>query len=91
MIQRTIAPPLPTNVTFSDSVAHLAETLLGRSGYRSLQRVHCEYVAGTLTLRGQVPSFYMKQVAQTVVKSLRGVTLIDNRLEVHETDHSGVF
>ena len=83
MIQRTPAP-LAAPTTFHDSIPQLAERLLGRSGYRALRQVHCEYAAGTLTLLGQVPSFYMKQVAQTLVKHLDDVTIIDNRLIVRD-------
>jgi osmotically-inducible protein OsmY len=35
-----------------------------------------------LTLRGQVSSFYLKQVAQTVVRKLPGVEECVNRIEV---------
>lgn len=82
MIQRSDSLPTLLSVTLSDTVAKLAERRLGNSGYRVLQQVQCEYHAGTLTLHGHVPSFYMKQVAQTVVKSLGSVQCIDNQLDV---------
>ena len=37
---------------------------------------------GTLTLRGKVPSFYMKQVLQTVLRDLPHDVQIDNRVDV---------
>lgn len=35
-----------------------------------------------LTLRGKVPSFYLKQMLQTVVKKIDGVQAVNNRVEV---------
>ena len=36
----------------------------------------------TLTLHGRVPSFYMKQVLQTLLQDLDGVEQIDNQVDV---------
>ena len=47
-----------------------------------LHHVTCEFHEGILTLRGSVSSFYMKQLAQTVVRSLDGVERLLNRVEV---------
>ncbi len=37
----------------------VAERRLEDSGYRILRQVRCRFEAGTLTLSGRVPSFYM--------------------------------
>lgn len=37
---------------------------------------------GVLTLTGRVPTFYLKQLLQTWLKNLDGVTRIDNQVEV---------
>lgn len=37
---------------------------------------------GTLVLRGRLPSFYLKQILQTVLLDMDGVSHIDNRVEV---------
>lgn len=37
---------------------------------------------GVLTVRGSVPSFYLKQVLQTVLRRLDGVARIDNQVDV---------
>lgn len=42
-----------------------------------------------LTLRGCVPSFYLKQVLQTAIRDLDGVRLIDNHVEVMPCDGLG--
>ncbi len=57
-------------------------TLLRQAPYTELRHVTCEFHEGILTLRGSVSSFYMKQLAQTVVRSLDGVERLLNRVEV---------
>jgi osmotically-inducible protein OsmY len=47
-----------------------------------MQRIWCEFQEGTLFLRGQVPSFHYKQIAQTAVARLEGVDRIVNDIEV---------
>ena len=59
-----------------------ARLRLRRSGYSQLGVVSCEFHEGVLTLRGRVSTFYLKQVAQTVIRNLDGVGEINNRLEV---------
>jgi osmotically-inducible protein OsmY len=44
---------------------------------------------GTLLLTGQLPSFYLKQVLQSVLRGIPGVLHIDNRVEV--ADRYGFF
>ncbi len=53
-----------------------------RSSYNELRRVTGDFHEGILTLRGRVSSFYLKQVAQTLVQHLEGVERIVNRVEV---------
>lgn len=50
-------------------------------------RCHCdsidiEYEKGRLLLAGRLPSFYLKQVLQTVLRGLPGVRQIENRVDV---------
>ena len=35
-----------------------------------------------LTVRGRVPSFYLKQVLQTILKRLDGVRMVNNQVDV---------
>jgi hypothetical protein len=62
--------------------AELAESRLRRSAYLALQNLSCEFRAGVLILRGCVPSYYLKQVAQAVVAAVDGVGRIDNQIEI---------
>jgi osmotically-inducible protein OsmY len=48
----------------------------------SVQRIWCEYDGQQLFLRGQVPSFYHKQLAQVAVAGLDGVDRVVNEIEV---------
>ena len=48
----------------------------------SIQRIWCEFKGRHLYLRGQVPSFYHKQLAQTAVSGLDGVSQVVNEIEV---------
>jgi len=40
------------------------------------------YQDGRLVLKGRVPSFYLKQVLQTVLRDLPGVSQVDNQVDV---------
>jgi osmotically-inducible protein OsmY len=59
-----------------------AESCLRSNSYLALKNVSCEYNEGVLTLRGCLPSYYLKQVAQTAVARVDGVQHIRNEIEV---------
>lgn len=59
-----------------------AQARLRNSGYHELHLVSCEFHEGVLTLRGRVSSFYLKQVAQELIRRLDGAEEVNNRLEV---------
>lgn len=59
-----------------------AHSQLAATGYAALQNVHCEAQEDLLILSGTVPSYYLKQVAQTVAGNMEGINRIENRLEV---------
>jgi hypothetical protein len=63
-------------------VAALAERLLRSHSYLALKNVSCEYCDGVLTLRGCLPTYYLKQLAQAAVGQLDGVRHIVNDIEV---------
>jgi osmotically-inducible protein OsmY len=44
--------------------------------------VRCEATDGRVTIRGEVGSYFQKQMATEVVRKLRGIHEIDNQLEV---------
>ncbi|QDT67433.1 BON domain protein [Planctomycetes bacterium MalM25] len=63
-------------------VVHQAEDCLGASSHLFLRHVECHEEEGALCLEGKVPSFYLKQTAQSLLQSLDGVDRIVNRLVV---------
>jgi osmotically-inducible protein OsmY len=72
------------------SVAEEAGRALHQDAQLRYCAIACEYRQGTLTLRGRVPSFYLKQVAQTAVRDLSGVEQVVNGIEVVPgTDQTG--
>ena len=76
-----VSEPMDTQSDFAE-VARAAEISLQNGPYPVLRTVNCECIAGRLTLTGTVGSYYLKQIAQTIVSRVPGVELIDNRLEV---------
>jgi osmotically-inducible protein OsmY len=60
------------------------EQRLERSGYAALSLVCCEYQgeSGTLHLRGSVPSYFLKQVAQELAHDVDGVRFVINQISV---------
>ena len=60
------------------------EHRLQRSGYAALGRVSCEFQreSGVLHLHGEVPSYYLKQIAQELVRDLDAVRLVQNQITV---------
>ena len=56
--------------------------LLRNNPYLSLRQIDCEYSGGRLTLRGRVPSYFLKQLAQSTVARAGGVERVVNLIQV---------
>jgi len=66
-----------------DRVAEAARRQLELSPYSGIRQVRCESNGrGVLYLRGELPSFYYKQLAQQAVLKLEGVTQVVNEVVV---------
>jgi len=63
-------------------IAELAAAFLQESPYSTIRAVSCQCIDGTIVLRGQVPSFYEKQLAQEAVTSIDGTMPVVNEVEV---------
>lgn len=61
---------------------HETAALFAQSQYSALRRISTSFDGVTLTLRGQVPTYYLKQLAQTIALQLPAVREIRNRIEV---------
>ena len=67
----------------SHEITRLAKARLQTNPYPLIQRVSCECDdRGVLFLRGRLPTFFQKQLAQEAVSGLPGVTQVVNETEV---------
>jgi osmotically-inducible protein OsmY len=63
-------------------VAESARTALQKTGHGWLQRVEVVTEDAVIVLRGRVPSYYLKQIAQATVMAVAGVEVLRNELQV---------
>ena len=63
-------------------MAEAANECLRSSPYRALRAISCECDQSVLLLRGRLPSFYHKQLAQEAVARVGGVSQVVNDIEV---------
>ena len=68
--------------TSSNSISLKANELLRERLPSATCDITCEYKEGMILLRGQLSSFYHKQLAQEAVRKLDGVQQVVNRIEV---------
>ncbi len=61
-----------------------AHRRLAQSGYAALARLQCECENhdGVLVLKGRVPSYYLKQLAQSLLRDIDGIRLVVNNISV---------
>lgn len=79
------APRRSVSETSRTPIPDQAQQMLSQSPYGELHSAVCESRDGVVVIRGRVSSFYLKQIAQSVVQKLPGVLRVDNRLEVEPT------
>jgi hypothetical protein len=80
---------LTTRENAQDSCLTLEAVIRGRfqrSPYLPLRNIRCFVHDGVLTLRGHVPTYYLKQLAQTIGGSFLDVQRISNELFVEFPD-----
>ena len=51
-------------------------------GYVELNQIGCNVVRGQVTLCGEISSYYLKQVAQTIALKVPGVGQVFNNIDV---------
>ena len=73
----------------SEDVAAKAKERLKMAPCPPLRNVSCAYDDGVLFLRGQVLTFFEKQLAQEAVSNLNGVTRVINEIKVAGSHKSG--
>lgn len=71
-------------------VTEIVEKRLRESMYVSLRTVSCQFEDGLLTLRGIVPSFYIKQVILSLLEDLEGEGIERIRDEIDVVNARGL-
>jgi hypothetical protein len=69
----------------SNRPTKMARERLDQSGYHALRALNCSVHCGVAVLSGQVPSFYLKQLAQTFVRDVSGIAKVVNNTCVVRT------
>jgi hypothetical protein len=69
-----------------DSLRTAAMSLLQSSGYAALRGLRCEVTDSVVIVQGVVPSYFLKQMAQTVIRRLDGIETVRNLVEVRQWD-----
>ena len=73
-----LCPPPPRRVSPADQV----ERAFRNSPYLALRNVACECRDDVLVLNGCLPTYYLKQVAQSVAAQVDGVRQVVNDIQV---------
>jgi len=72
----------------NESIAQSVKECLRSHAYRELRSLSCEFCNGIVTLRGEVTTYFNKQLAQESVRRLAGVEVIINAVAVLATNQS---
>ena len=64
----------------------LAERCLRSNSHLALKNISCHYQAGVLVLRGCLPTYYLKQLAQETVMPHLERRRLDNRVTVERAN-----
>lgn len=83
----TQVAPLESGVETCSAV----RKLLTESSYVQLKRVDCDFEKGVLTLKGELPTNFLKQIAQSLAIHVPGVRTVSNRILVVDSEMSGVI
>lgn len=81
-----LAAPVPVLATpVVPPLVQAVERRLRESSYYYLRSIRCSFEAGAITLRGRVPTFYLKQTVQSIVEKIEGVEQIVNLVDVFDS------
>lgn len=69
-------------ISFGAGLSLEVERRLRGSGYLALRGVSYEVRAGVVRLRGCLPTYYLKQVAQAIVSEIDDVHQVINQIEI---------
>ena len=78
------APPVLAPPVVSP-IVQAVERRLRESSYYYLRSIRCAFESGVITVRGRVPTFYLKQTVQAIVEKIDGVEQVINLVEVFDS------
>lgn len=87
MIRRHCSMQSPENLADDCPADQRARDRLHGSSYPELRRLDCSLAGGVLTVRGRVASFYLKQVAWSLVAEIADVHEYADGIEVGPGRH----
>jgi hypothetical protein len=67
-----------------DGLRIAALKILQSSGFAAVRKLRCEVTEAVVIVHGRVPSYFLKQVAQTAILRLDGVRSVRNLVEVQQ-------
>jgi osmotically-inducible protein OsmY len=84
-LQQAALPAMHSFAPCRDRESILAERAgqrLRSNQYLALKNITCAVEQGALVLRGQLPTYYLKQIASAAVADLDGIGQVFNLIEV---------
>jgi hypothetical protein len=84
-INSVLTENMPCRLEPQDPALLEAQARLASCPHRELRSLECELVDRTLYVRGHVRSFYMKQIAQECLLTIRNVSRIVNLIDVADS------
>jgi|GEM_PF-6592471 len=71
---------LDRHEVFDELLSRVVVSRFAESGYWHLRQIQVFAVNGRISLRGCLPTYYLKQVAQETAAATPGVSRVDNRV-----------
>ncbi len=85
-LERSVAPRRHQSTSTPERdlnpLEHAAHQQLRDTGRSPLRGVTCEINGSTARLSGELPSFFLKQMAQEVIRHVDGIHRVVNEIEV---------
>lgn len=83
-MQRCVNPTMKTDCSRNREIEQRAQALVNAHSLfsRRANRFEFRCEADVLTVKGSVPSFYLKQMLQSALQGLEGIRQIENDVEV---------
>jgi BON domain len=73
-----------------EGLRNAALKLLQSSAYTSLRGLRCEVKEGVVAVHGSVPTYYLKQMAQTLINRLGSIRSVSNMVEVRFAENANI-